>query len=94
MRICASASDSRHASLFQLDLRACVFELLFQLFGFVLGHVRLYFFGRGLDEVFGFLEAEARDGPDFLDPVLQLRLGPPPSPPALPRTRPISLRGA
>src|SRR3954452_8589452 len=45
---CASACNSRHASLFQLDLRASVFELFFDLLSFGLGHVRLPPFGSSL----------------------------------------------
>src|SRR5262249_38237128 len=69
MHQCASACDSRHASLFQLDLRTSVFELLFDLLGFVLAHIGLDLFRSAFDEVFGFLEAEPGDRPDFLDHV-------------------------
>src|SRR5437868_9530219 len=65
----ASARDSRHASLLQLDLRTSVFKLLLNLFSFVLRHIALHLFGSALNEVFRFLEAEASDGADFLNDV-------------------------
>src|SRR5262245_22286648 len=69
MHQCASAFDSRHASLFQLDFRTSVFELLLDLLGFVLVHIGLDLFRSAFDEVFGFLEAESGDRADFLDHV-------------------------
>src|ERR1043166_4238040 len=57
------------ASLLQLDLRACVFELLFDLGRLVLVHIGLDLFGSALDEVFCFLEAQTGDCTDFLDHV-------------------------
>src|SRR5215831_20932353 len=62
---CAAACDSRHASLLQLDLRASVFELLFDLLCFVLGHVGLDLFGSAFNQIFRFLAAQARNRPDF-----------------------------
>src|SRR5690349_23946576 len=53
--------------LLQFDGRALRFELLFDLFGFLLGHAFLHSAGRAFHEVLGLLEAEARDRPDFLD---------------------------
>ena len=45
------------------------FELLLDLLGLVLVHAFLDGLGRGLDEVLGFLEAEAGDRADLLDDV-------------------------
>src|SRR5438105_9366852 len=65
----ASARDSRHASLLQLDLRTSVFKLLLNLFSFVFRHIALHLFGSALNEVFCFLEAQAGNGADFLNDV-------------------------
>src|ERR1700677_3057902 len=53
--------------LLQLNLGASLLELGLDLLGFVLVHAFLDRLRRALDEVLGFLEAEARDGTDFLD---------------------------
>src|SRR5262245_49493351 len=55
--------------LLDLDLRAGLFELLLDGRGFVLVHAFLDWLGRGLDEVLGFLQAEAGDFTDDLDDV-------------------------
>src|ERR1700737_124844 len=53
--------------LLELNLGASLLELSLDLLGFVLVHAFLDRLGRALDEVLGFLEAEAGDGADFLD---------------------------
>jgi hypothetical protein len=53
--------------LLELDLGAGLLKLSLDLLGFVLVHAFLDRLRRALDEVLGFLQAEARDGPDFLD---------------------------
>src|SRR5450631_4261983 len=53
--------------LLQLNLGASLLELSLDLLGFVLVHAFLDRLGGAFDEVLGFLEAEARDGTDFLD---------------------------
>src|SRR5260370_27244829 len=53
--------------LLQLNLGASLFELGLDLLGFVLVDAFLDRLRRALDEVLGFLEAQAGDGADFLD---------------------------
>src|SRR6185437_5149295 len=53
--------------LLQFDLRAGLLELGLDLVGLVLVDAFLDRLGRALDEILGLLEAEAGDGPDFLD---------------------------
>src|SRR3989449_8291139 len=53
--------------LLQFDDRALCFELLFDLFGFLLGHAFLHRAGRAFHQVLGLLQAQAGDRPDFLD---------------------------
>src|SRR5258705_3094 len=53
--------------LLQLDDCALCFELLFDFFGFGLGHAFLYRTGRAFHEVLGFLETQAGDRADLLD---------------------------
>ena len=57
----------RYNLLLQLDLCASLFELGLDLFGFVLVDAFLDRLGRALDQILGFLEAEAGNGADFLD---------------------------
>src|SRR5262249_44178882 len=55
--------------LFQLDRRACGFELLLDLLGFVLVHAFLDRLRRALDQVLGLLQAEAGDRTYLFDHV-------------------------
>ena len=57
------------AALLQLDGGARFDELLLHLFGLRLGHAFLHGLRRGLDEVLGFLQAEARQLANDLDDV-------------------------
>ena len=62
--------------LLDLDLRACGFELLLDLFGFGLGRAFLDGLRSAFDEGLGFGEAETGDrGADFLDDVDLVRAG-------------------
>src|SRR5437762_7736433 len=54
-------------ALLQLDLGASRLELLLHGLGVGLVDAFLHGLGRALDQILGFLEAEAGDGPDFLD---------------------------
>src|SRR5690554_4269851 len=56
-------------NLLEFDLGTSGFELGLELFGFGLVHAFLDSLGSTLDEVLGFLEAQAGDGTDFLDDV-------------------------
>src|SRR2546423_11757935 len=58
---------SRRAFLLQLDGRALLFELLLELLGLVLLETLLDGLGGGLDQVLGFLEAQAGRRTDDLD---------------------------
>src|ERR1700719_1926211 len=58
---------SSKLALLQFHLGASLFELGLDLLGFVLVDAFLDRLRRALDEVLGFLEAEAGDGADFLD---------------------------
>src|SRR2546430_13288485 len=61
---------ARHVSpprLLQLDDGALRFELLFDLFGFLLGHAFLRGAGRAFDQVLGLLQAQVGNRPDLLD---------------------------
>src|SRR5205807_4381942 len=53
--------------LLQLDNRALRFELLLDLFGFLLGHAFLHGAGRAFHQVLGLLQAQVGDGPDLFD---------------------------
>src|SRR3989440_9220651 len=53
--------------LLQLDDRALRFELLFDLFGFLLGHAFLHGAGRAFHQILGLLQAQVGDGPDLFD---------------------------
>src|SRR2546430_6422671 len=53
--------------LLQLDNRALRFDLLFDLFGFLLGHAFLHGAGRAFHQVLGLLQAQAGNGPDLFD---------------------------
>src|SRR4029077_11419221 len=53
--------------LLHLDDRALRFELLLDLFGFLLGHAFLHGAGRALHQVLGLLQAQAGDRPDLFD---------------------------
>src|SRR2546428_10292806 len=53
--------------LLQFDGRALRFELLFDLFGFLLGHAFLHRAGRAFHQVLGLLEAQVGDRSDLLD---------------------------
>src|SRR3989449_11692901 len=53
--------------LLQFDGRALRFELLFDLFGFLLGHAFLHPAGRAFPQVLGLLEAQVGDRSDLLD---------------------------
>src|SRR6266480_4540081 len=57
----------RPPGLLQFDGRALRFELLFDLFGFLLGHAFLHGAGRGFHQVLGLLEAQVGDRSDLLD---------------------------
>src|SRR5680860_678959 len=61
--------DVLQPKLLQLDTRACIFELLLDLLGLVLRHAFLDRLGRTLDEVLGFLEAEAGNSPNLFNNV-------------------------
>src|SRR5438105_10437403 len=54
-------------SLLQLDDRTLRFELLFDLFGFLLGHAFLHGAGRAFHQILGLLQAQAGNGPDLFD---------------------------
>src|SRR5206468_5013290 len=56
-----------YTTLFRSDDRALCFELLFDVFGFLLGHAFLHRAGRAFHQVLGLLQAQAGDRPDFLD---------------------------
>src|SRR6266496_6749651 len=58
---------SQTPGLLQFDGRALRFELLFDLFGFLLGHAFLHGAGRGFHQVLGLLEAQVGDRSDLLD---------------------------
>src|SRR5439155_19662454 len=53
--------------LLQFDDRALRFELLLDLFGFLLGHAFLHRAGRAFHQVLGLLEAQVGDRSDLLD---------------------------
>src|SRR4051794_17009006 len=55
------------ARLLELDLGTSLLELRLDLLAFFLGYAFLDRLRRGLDEVLGFLQAEAGHGADFLD---------------------------
>src|SRR6478672_6440891 len=63
----ARPNSSKQLALLELDLGASLLELRLDLLGFVLVDAFLDRLGSTLDEVLGFLEAEAGDGADFLD---------------------------
>src|SRR5471030_2000969 len=65
----------RWAVLLEFDRGAGGLELLLDFLGLGLGGVFLDVLGRALDEVLGLLEAEARDGTDFLDDAGLVRAG-------------------
>src|ERR1041384_7640846 len=65
----------RAVVLLEFDLRAGGLELLLELLGFGLRDVLLDVLGSAFDEVLGLLEAEARDGTDFLDDADLVRAG-------------------
>jgi hypothetical protein len=67
--------NDRQAVLFEFDLRAGGLELLLDFLGVGLGGVFLDRLRCGLDEVLGLLEAQARDGTDFLDDGDLVRAG-------------------
>src|SRR5437879_4080311 len=54
-------------SLLQFDGRALRFELLFDLFGFLLGHAFLHRAGRAFHQVLGLFQAQVGDRSDLLD---------------------------
>src|SRR5205814_9525996 len=60
-------ATSAPPSLLQLDDRTLRFELLFDLFGFLLGHAFLHGAGRAFHQILGLLQAQAGDGPDLFD---------------------------
>ncbi len=64
-----SVESKSVVTLLEFDGCAGFFELLFDLGGFVFGRTFLNGFRSAFDEVFGFLEAEAGDGTDFLNDV-------------------------
>src|SRR3989449_6412157 len=61
------AASAPSPCLLQFDDRALCFELLFDVFGFLLGHAFLHRAGRAFHQVLGLLQAQAGDRPDFLD---------------------------
>src|SRR5213080_1702579 len=79
IRACRRPKETRVAStgpygpprqsrrLLQFDGRALPFELLFDLFGFLLGHAFLHRAGRAFHQVLGLLEAQVGDRSDLLD---------------------------
>src|SRR5258707_12511845 len=66
-RLARPGFRSGNLRLLELNLGASLLELSLDLLGFVLVDAFLDRLGRALDEVLGFLEAEAGDGADFLD---------------------------
>src|SRR5258708_25020313 len=67
MSRCSPGISLKQLALLQLNLGASLLELGLDLLGFVLVDAFLDRLGRALDQVLGFLEAEAGDGADFLD---------------------------
>src|SRR5690606_26249732 len=65
----------RRLKLLQLNLGAGSLELRLDLLGFVLRYAFLHRLGRGLDQILGLLQAQARDGAHFLDHVDLLGAG-------------------
>jgi hypothetical protein len=68
-RIAHGANRVAPAVLLDLDLGADLFELLLDRLGLVLRHPFLDRLGRALDEILGFLEAQAGDFPILLVPI-------------------------
>ena len=64
-----------HIRLFDFDVGAGFFELLLDVFGFVLGDGLLDRVGSAVDQVLGFFQAQAGDGADLLDDVDLLLAG-------------------
>src|SRR5690242_5617893 len=65
----AASHSGRRCQLLQLHGRAGILELLLEVCRLGLADAFLDRLGRGLDEILGLLEAQARYGPHFLDDV-------------------------
>src|SRR6184192_502488 len=61
------ARHVRPSRLLQLNDGALRFELLFDLFGFLLGHAFFHGAGRAFHQILGLLQAQVGDGPDLFD---------------------------
>src|SRR5471032_3312906 len=75
LALLARGFRSTKLRLLELNLGASLLELGLDLLGFVLVHAFLHRLGRALDEVLGFLEAEARDRANLLDDLNLLFAG-------------------